>query len=58
MNANTIDNTTRASKCSIVYRDESGQKLTSNHSSKEAAVRFIGRVLAVRHYGPFVIVDR
>jgi hypothetical protein len=58
MPTNTVDNTTQANKCSIVYRDESGQTLTSSHATKAAALRFIARVLAVRHYGPFVVVDR
>jgi hypothetical protein len=58
MTANTVDNTTQVNKCSVIYRDESGQTLTSNHATKAAALRFIGRVLAVRHYGPFVVVDR
>lgn len=58
MDANTVDNTTQANKCSIIYRDESGQTLTINHATKAAALRFVARVLAVRHYGPFVVVDR
>jgi len=55
---NIIDSTTHASECTVIYRDESGDTLRSNHDTREAAIRFIRRVLAVRHYGPFVIVGR
>jgi hypothetical protein len=55
---NIIDSTTHASECAVIYRDESGETLRSNHNTREAAIRFIRRVLAVRHYGPFAVVSR
>lgn len=58
MNATIVDNTTHTSGCTVIYRDESGETLRSNHNTREAAVRFIRRVLAVRHLGPFVMIDR
>lgn len=54
------ETTEETTKCTVLYQDEQaraeGTQVQSRHSTVGAAVRFINRVLAVRHTGPFRIV--